>query len=381
MWNSPATLMTSLAGLGLTWLVQSTVLLTVGLLAGRLLKRAGAAIQSGVYRTTLTAVLVCPFASAFLTAAGYDGLMFRLPNQTMGEVATADHQSVAPPPSISATETSDRDTLSGVVDHAEPSHRLPNETRAEPVLLVGPATSQPAASSFSVNAAVPTIGLSVWLLGAAVMGTRLFAAQRRMTRLRATAVPAEPAAEALCRELASRMGVGTPAVFRSPFLFSPCLDGLRKPVILLPEDIDENLHDTFIHELAHLARRDGWWNLVRRSSVAALWVQPLLWILSRRLEGVAEEVCDDYVVQFGADRTRYAGHLLELAERTLPPLAPAGVGMVSFRSMLARRVVRLLDTSRSLSTRAGTRAVLAMLVVGLAGNAARGAARRRQRHE
>ena len=163
------------------------------------------------------------------------------------------------------------------------------------------------------------------------------------------------------------MGVGAPAVFRSPFLFSPCLDGLRKPVILLPEDIDENLRDTFVHELAHLARRDGWWNLVRRSSVAALWVQPLLWVLSRRLEGVAEEVCDDYVVQFGADRTRYAGHLLELAERALPPLAPAGVGMVSFRSMLARRVVRLLDTSRSLSTRAGTRAVLAMLVVGLAG--------------
>ena len=98
-----------------------------------------------------------------------------------------------------------------------------------------------------------------------------------------------------------------------------------------------------------------------------MWVQPLLWTLSRRLEGAAEEVCDDYVVQFGADRTRYAGHLLELAGRALPPVAPAGVGMVSLRSMLARRIVRLLDTSRSLSTRAGTRAVLAMLVVGLAG--------------
>ena len=138
-------------------------------------------------------------------------------------------------------------------------------------------------------------------------------------------------------------------------------------MILLPEDSGENLLETFVHELAHLVRRDGWWNLVRRSSVAVLWVQPLLWSLSRRLEGVAEEVCDDFVVQFGADPARYAGHLLELAERALPPLAPAGVGMVSLRSMLARRIVRLLDTSRSLSTRAGTRAVLAMLVVGLTG--------------
>ena len=188
-----------------------------------------------------------------------------------------------------------------------------------------------------------------------------------MTRLgRPRSRPSRPL-EALCRDLAARMGVVRPAVLRSPFLFSPCLDGLRRPVILLPEDVAENLRETFVHELAHLARRDGLWNLVRRSSVAALWVQPLLWVLSRRLEGAAEEVCDDYVVQFGADRTHYAGHLLELAGRALPPVTPAGVGMISLRSMLARRIVRLLDTSRSLSTRAGTRAVLAMLVVGLAG--------------
>ncbi len=98
-----------------------------------------------------------------------------------------------------------------------------------------------------------------------------------------------------------------------------------------------------------------------------LWVQPLLWQLSRRLEVVAEEVCDDYVVQFGADRARYAGHLLELAERMLPPLAPSGVGMISFRSLLARRVTRILDSSRTLSTTAGAKAVAATVVAGLMG--------------
>jgi len=45
----------------------------------------------------------------------------------------------------------------------------------------------------------------------------------------------------------------------------------------------------------------------------------------------------------------------------------AGVGMVSLRSLLARRVVRILDSSRVLSTRAGSGAVLAMLAAGLAG--------------
>ncbi len=161
------------------------------------------------------------------------------------------------------------------------------------------------------------------------------------------------------------MNVAAPTVWCSPFLFSPCLDGLRRPAILLPDDVGRNLRETFVHELAHLARRDGLWNLLRRSASAGLWLQPLVWLLSRRLELTAEAVCDDYVIHFGAEPAHYAGHLLELAGRALPPVAPASVGMVSLRSMLARRIVRILDTSRSLSTQAGTRAVLAMLAVGL----------------
>ena len=96
-----------------------------------------------------------------------------------------------------------------------------------------------------------------------------------MRNLRASAVPAEAGAEALCRDLARQMSVASPSVWRSPFLFSPCLDGLRRPAILLPDDVGENLRETFVHELAHLARRDGLWNLLRRWTTAGLWVQPL----------------------------------------------------------------------------------------------------------
>jgi beta-lactamase regulating signal transducer with metallopeptidase domain len=211
-----------------------------------------------------------------------------------------------------------------------------------------------------------SIGIGIWLLGAIGLAVRLWIAQRRMVRVKASASPADPALQAVCRELASRLGVAAPSVLRSPFLFSPCLDGIRRPTILLPADCEENLEETFAHELAHLARRDGLWNLLRRSATALFWVQPLLWVLSRRLEATAEEVCDDYVVELGADRARYAGHLLELAGRTLPPAAPAGVGMIALRSMLAGRVVRILDSSRRLSTRLGARTLAAILAAGCA---------------
>ena len=108
-----------------------------------------------------------------------------------------------------------------------------------------------------------SFGLAVWLLGSSILGARLLVGHRRMARLRAWAVPAEPDAQALCNDLAIRMGLRLPLVLRTPFLSSPCLDGLRRPAILLPEDAEGNLRDTFVHELAHLARRDGLWNLVR----------------------------------------------------------------------------------------------------------------------
>ena len=63
----------------LTWLVQSTALLAIGLLVGRSSRRWGPAVQSAVYRTTLGAVLLCPIASIALAAMGFSGLVLRLP--------------------------------------------------------------------------------------------------------------------------------------------------------------------------------------------------------------------------------------------------------------------------------------------------------------
>jgi beta-lactamase regulating signal transducer with metallopeptidase domain len=346
----------------LTWLIQSTVLLTVGLLAGRFLMARGPAVQSALYRTILVAVLVCPIASMAIVAMGFPGLVIRVPSLAANhkiEVADRGPDRVGPigRQGFSAIPTSiDRRVIAPSA--VEPTSALSAGTTPEPVESVtGP----------DWIALMASIILAFWLLGTAILAMRLLVGHRRMARLRGTAIRAEPEALALCHELARRMRLRLPGVLRSPFLSSPCLDGLRRPAILLPEDADENLRDTFVHELAHLGRRDGLWNLVRQLATAALWVQPLLWVLSRRIEETAEEVCDDIVVAFGADRGQYAGHLLELAERRLPPLAPSGVGMISLRSLLARRIARILDSTRSLSTQAGRRALSATLLAGLAG--------------
>ncbi len=188
-----------------------------------------------------------------------------------------------------------------------------------------------------------------------------------MGRLCQRGTEAEASLSAVCRDLASLLGVSPPKIRYSPYVSSPCLAGLSRATILLPEmESAAPVRDVLIHELAHLRRWDCHWNLLRHVITAVFFFQPLLWRLGRRLEATAEEVCDDYVVQFGGDRSDYAHQLLDMAERRLASLR-MGVGMMSLKSLLARRVVRVLDTSRSLSTRVGNLLVILVVTGGLIG--------------
>jgi len=215
---------------------------------------------------------------------------------------------------------------------------------------------------------VVSIASISWLLISTVMLIRLAMAWRRLAHLRRTSTVGEPTTLRLCHQLASRLGVAEPEVLHSPFLRGPFLVGLCRPAVLLPEtERGDSARDTLIHELAHLCRRDCQWNLVQQFALSVYFFQPLLWMLSRRLEVSAEEVCDDYVVQFGSNREGYANGLVRIAELSSPPLALASVGIVSHRSMLARRIGRIMDTSRPLSTRAGNLLLTLTIVGGLIG--------------
>ena len=156
-----------------------------------------------------------------MTAAGYDGLTIQLPIPTGDKAPLADPGTVASLASTAVPATSEGDPLIALVDQAEPPPRLANEAAPEPILSTETVTSPPAAISLSAREMVPAIVLTVWLLGVVVMGTRLVVGHRRMMRLRATAVPAEPVRTALCRDLASRIGVRRTSRLAQPVSVQP----------------------------------------------------------------------------------------------------------------------------------------------------------------
>ncbi|HVA47446.1 MAG TPA: M56 family metallopeptidase, partial [Pirellulales bacterium] len=388
------------------WLLQSTLLIAAGLAVAWFLGRRGSALQSAMYRTTLAAVIVCPLVTSLLARGGVSGWSVEL------SVAWGYEELKSFPPESAEEATvvansaaqggplpGDFGIVTGVgwdkrVERA-PAHHAARPSRWAGARKLAFSTLQPAAeppvspnapvrqsaaearqpSAFHVRAfGYAAIGIAlIWLAVSAWLLARLGLAWRRLGRLRRAAAVAEPTAQQACRELSALLAVAAPEVRRSPYLASPCLAGLRRPVVLLPEaEASLPLRDVLVHELAHLRRRDGWWNLLMRLTEALFFYQPLVWLLARRLESAAEEVCDDYVVQLGGDREGYARGLLEIAELSSPPVGAAGVAMVSLRSILARRVTRIVDSSRSLSTRTGNLLVVLIIAGGLIGATAVG---------
>ncbi|QDT43686.1 Regulatory protein BlaR1 [Gimesia alba] len=365
-------------------LLQSTVLIAVGLLAARLSGRHKAAIQSAILRVTLIAVLFCPLASLTLSKLGVTDYAL-LPAWETKQIVPSGTTTISQatsvfPPDTNETTVSRINTTKGMTDPnrvpetglSSTSIPLTNHTESD---LTAPsiAASQPLPNRVSSDRSLPIAGWIVsliWITGAGILLTKLFLLNRTVIQLRHHSQSANADVQHLCQKTSKMLGLRPPEVIISPCVHSPCLVGPWKPVILLPEQktlTQSVLRDIFLHELAHLARRDCLFHLLARIATAILFFQPLVWLLLRRLEQIADDVCDDYVIQYGSGRKNYANTLVDFAEKlpSLPLAREAGLAMVSLRSSLSRRILRIMDSSRSLTLRLPAKWVALIVILGI----------------
>lgn len=383
------------ATLGVNLLVQSTLVIGGGLCAARLCRRRGAAVQSVVLRVTLVAALVCPVTSWMLSTLGLPGFRVMLPRASM-PVAEAEPQVVQSSTDVRTSAVHDRsdDSLPNPINDAPWRHPgvgplneqlLPGEVlppgsespfRAAPagdvvqeperseevaIAAAGAVTGRPSAL------AVVYVGLAgAWMLATGLLIARLTIANLLMWRICRAARPASAALADECGAIATALNVSAPQVLVDARISSPCLVGWLRPAILIPQNLKSVGSDVLAHELAHLRRGDCLWSFLAHAAVALVPWQPLLWLVSRRLEQTADEVCDDYVVAHGNDRASYAHELVNIAERFAANwcATTAGVGIVEFESCVGRRVQRILDSSRVLSLKTGISTLVLILMVG-----------------
>lgn len=198
-------------------------------------------------------------------------------------------------------------------------------------------------------------GAALWLLVVLGGAARFAAGVAVLARLKRDSLPLAPERRAELSLWNARAGARNARHARlcvSDRVEVPVAVGLFDGMVVLPQHILDTFEpgdvDRFVlHELAHLERRDDWTTAFERLAQIALFFNPVVHLIARRLDLEREIACDDRVVTTTLDVRSYAVGLTRMAQATVWPLdAIAAPAIFVTRKQLSLRVEELLARRR-----------------------------------
>ncbi len=211
---------------------------------------------------------------------------------------------------------------------------------------------------------IPMVLAAIWLAGCAVA---IYRWVRRWREVRTALRDASP------------LPIQGPVpVMSSPSGLEPGIFGVFRPVLLLPESIEnrltpDQLRAILAHEFCHARRRDNLWSAAHMAVETIFWFHPLVWWIGGRLVEERERACDEDVVRLGNDPSIYASGILGVCRWYVEsPLtcAPGVTGadlQKRIRTIMATRPLsRLTPAHKALLGFAAAVAVVAPLAIGMA---------------
>lgn len=207
--------------------------------------------------------------------------------------------------------------------------------------------------ALGVAATAATAATSLWLIGLVSVLAWLITGVVRVDRIARRGTPLDGGRWGeLLDEARRAVGLRAPVrLIASGGADTPITWGAIRPVIVLPAGADSWPDDckrvVLLHELIHVRRCDWVFQIAAQVVCAANWFNPLAWIAARRLAGEREHACDDAVIAGGTPATRYAEHLLDVAEAmSSPALTPVAALSLAARPRLERRLQSILGATR-----------------------------------
>ena len=177
------------------------------------------------------------------------------------------------------------------------------------------------------------VAQAIWC-GGVLLGTIWTAiGLRRLVRIRARATEVPPWVAAQLEQVARGLGLKSVCAIRATRdLNSPCLMGLWRPAILLPErqcgaESRAELASILAHELAHLRRGDLAWNALFHGLSILLWFHPLVWRVRIAHADACDAVADAIAADYVGDASHYARTLAVLTLRVASPDVTLGLSM------------------------------------------------------
>jgi beta-lactamase regulating signal transducer with metallopeptidase domain len=316
--------------------VKISLLLTVLLLATRLMRGASASSRHLVWALGLAGLLIFPALEAGLPS--WQVLPFPAMDGPRPEPAANGRVPVGSTAARNDAETQRAATdVPATVPPGTRDASTPGSSNAAPLgtsetgAVSSPVTGTRSEAGIlaTARALVAKLGsvpaaawlFSIWITGVITLVACFVWGMVRLSLLRREAAPLHSRDwQALARKLAHKMGIARPpALLRSPRALTPMTWGLRRPIVLLPTDCDtwtyEQRLEVLLHEFAHIKRRDCITQLSAQLVCILHWFNPLPWIAARQMRTERERACDDHVIMAGVKPSTYASHLLSIACR------------------------------------------------------------------
>src|SRR5579863_8362675 len=248
-----------------------------------------------------------------------------------------------------------------------PSTTALSSTPAASVPFATAPVTPPRANGVSIHAGTwPAWIFAAWLAVLLVQAGRIGWSYRYLRGIKGRAQRATPEMRRDFDVWMLACGVHRPAQFLiSREIVSPMAVGFRSPAVIVPEALlsefsQNELDHVLLHEMAHIARRDDWSNLVCRLAWAFLAMHPAAAWALRQIEREREIACDDWVVAATGEARPYAASLARLFEVCFTRRrALLATGMAERASQLGDRIEMLLRRGREFTARASAGRVAA----------------------
>jgi beta-lactamase regulating signal transducer with metallopeptidase domain/tetratricopeptide (TPR) repeat protein len=227
-------------------------------------------------------------------------------------------------------------------------------------------SSQPIAARFSTTWLV--VAFAIWFIGALLGLISVLLGHVRLMRLGGQGLPLHtPDWTLLLQQACDTLGLRRPvSLWQAADNLMPLTWGWWRPVVLLPAEAahwpTQRRRIVLLHELAHVKRWDCLTQTIARTVRALYWINPLVWLATRRMCIERERACDDLVLNGGCKASDYATQLVEIA-RTYRHIPQAAAIAMARSSQIQGRIAAIVDASRARRSRPLT-ALAVMVVMG-----------------
>jgi beta-lactamase regulating signal transducer with metallopeptidase domain len=199
---------------------------------------------------------------------------------------------------------------------------------------------------------LPKAGALAWALGVAGLAWRTI--RQNLTflhHLRVAKTIAEPSIVDIFQNCKAVLRIRFPVeLLETSQVKSPALHGFFRPKLLLPQQFagefsQEELRYIFLHELAHVKRRDmavHWLGTVLR---ILHWFNPILWLSFRCMAADRELACDEMALSHAGDNEtkRFGQAIIKVLERCGQTSGfPLVMGILENRNQMTRRIATIL---------------------------------------